>query len=203
MSQPIVFKGSRLATWLLSLLGWRVEFEGLPGLQGVVVVYPHTSNWDFIVGILAKWSIGIPVHFWGKESLFQYPLVSRWLRWVGGLPIRRSSPQGAVAAMAQTFEQYRANDRLLWLALAPEGTRSYRPGWRSGFYQLTLQAGVPLGVASLDWGRRRVRFVDFLTLTGDPVQDYQALSRLYEGVQGFAPAKAAPIVPMSAPTRSD
>ena len=201
MEQPLVFKGSRWARWLLALAGWRVEFQGLPALQGVVVVYPHTSNWDFIVGILAKWSIGLPVHFWGKESLFRYPVFSTWLRWVGGLPIRRSSPQGAVNAMVQTFEQYRRDERLLWLALAPEGTRSYRPGWRSGFYQLTLQAGVPLGVASLDWGRRCVRFVDFLTLTGDPDMDYEALARLYRGVIGYSPEKAAPIVPMT--SRSD
>ena len=66
-------RGSAPARALLRLGGWRVAFDGLPARQGVVIVYPHTSNWDFVVGLLAKWSIGIPVSFWAKASLFRVP----------------------------------------------------------------------------------------------------------------------------------
>ena len=66
---PVQFKGSALARWMLARMGWTVQFEGLPSLQGVIAVYPHTSNWDFIVGIVAKWAIGIPAYFWAKDSL--------------------------------------------------------------------------------------------------------------------------------------
>jgi len=112
-----------MARRLLRLASWRVAFGGLPARQGVVIVYPHTSNWDFIIGIVAKWSIGIPVAFWGKASLFRVPLFGRWLRWLGGVPVERSSSQGAVAAMAKRLVRARASDRFMWLALAPEGTR--------------------------------------------------------------------------------
>jgi 1-acyl-sn-glycerol-3-phosphate acyltransferase len=191
---PVQFQGSRLARGLLRIMGWRVLFAGLPRLQGVAIVYPHTSNWDFIVGILAKWSIGIPAHFWGKASLFQVPVFGRWLRWVGGLPIDRSGPRGAVGQMVETYDMHARQGRLLWLGLAPEGTRKRTPGWRSGFYQLALGANVPLGIVRLDWGRREVRFMEFLTLTGDEAADYAQLNALFEGVSGYHPEKACPIL---------
>lgn len=195
MSHPVQFKGSTLARWLLRLMGWRVVFEGLPGPQGVAVVYPHTSNWDFVAGILAKWSIGIPARFWAKDSLFRVPLFGSWLRWVGGLPIDRSAAMGAVAQMVETFRQHQSQGRLLWLGLAPEGTRKWTPGWRSGFYQVALGAGVPIGIVRLDWDRRELRFVEFLTLSGNEKADFERLATLFEGVHGYHPGQASLIVP--------
>ena len=194
-NHPVQFKGSALARWLLQLAGWRVSFEGLPTLQGVVVAYPHTSNWDFIVGILAKWAIGIPAHFWAKDSLFRLPLFGTWLRWVGGLPVDRSAARGAVGQTVDTFQEHAQAGRLLWLAVAPEGTRKWTPGWRSGFYQVALGAGVPVGIVRLDWGRREIRFVDFLTLGGEETTDYARLAAAFEGARGYHPEQASPIVP--------
>jgi len=196
---PVQFKGSALARRLLALAGWQVHFEGLPRLQGVAVVYPHTSNWDFIIGILAKWAIGIPARFWGKDSLFTVPLFGPWLRWVGGLPIDRRAAHGAVGQMVETFRQHQQQERLLWLGLAPEGTRKRTPGWRSGFYQVALGADVPLGIVRLDWGRREVRFVDFLTLTGDESADYAQLQVLFKDVSGYHAEQACPILPWRPP----
>ena len=192
---PVQFKGSPFARCLLGLAGWRVVFDGLPALQGVIVAYPHTSNWDFIVGILAKWAIGVPAHFWAKNTLFKVPLFGAWLRWVGGLPIDRSAPRGAVAQTVDVFREHAQAGRLLWLAAAPEGTRKWTPGWRSGFYQVALGAGVPLGIARLDWGRREVRFADFLTLSGDEATDYAQMAAALEGVRGCHPEQASPITP--------
>ena len=193
--RPVRFKGSALARWLLGLAGWRVTFDGLPALQGVVVAYPHTSNWDFIVGILAKWAIGIPARFWAKDSLFKVPVFGRWLQWVGGLPIDRKGAHGAVGQMVETLRQHERAGQLLWLALAPEGTRKWTPGWRSGFYQVALGAGVPLAIVRLDWGQREIRFMDFLTLSGDEPTDYSRLASLYEGVRGYHAEQGSPIVP--------
>ena len=192
---PVQFKGSSLARWLLSLAGWRVAFDGLPARQGVVVAYPHTSNWDFIVGIMAKWAIGVPAHFWAKDSLFKVPVFGTWLRWVGGLPIDRSAARGVVGEMVETFRQYGQQDRLLWLAVAPEGTRKWTPGWRSGYYQVALGAQVPVGIVRLDWGQREIRFTDFLTMCGDESQDYEQLAQVFDGVRGYHAEQGSPIVP--------
>ena len=151
--RAVQLRGSRLALALLRWGGWRLQFDGLPSRQGVLVVYPHTSNWDFVVGVLAKWAIGIPVAFWGKDSLFQVPLFGRWLRWLGGIPVRRHVREGAVEHMIGQMRGACAEDRFFWLALSPEGTRHASTGWRSGFYRVADLAEVPVGLVLLDYGR--------------------------------------------------
>jgi 1-acyl-sn-glycerol-3-phosphate acyltransferase len=163
----------------------------------VAIVYPHTSNWDFPIGMLAKWALGIPAHFWGKDSLFTWPVVGAWMRWVGGIPIDRSSSRGVVGQMVHVFEQHKQKDQLLWLGLAPEGTRSHTPGWRSGFYQLALGAQVPLALVKLDWGQRRFSVVDFYDLTGHVEQDYAHMAQVFAGVEGFHVHQMGPILPWS------
>ena len=187
------FQGSRIATGLLRLGGWRVLFDGLPAAQGVLVVYPHTSNWDFVVAILAKWAIGIPVRFWSKDSLFRVPVFGAWLRACGGVPVDRDHPRGVVAAMVGHMQAQKARGEFFWLGITPEGTRSARPGWRTGFYRVASQAGVPVGLASLDYGRREVRFTDFMTLTGDETADLAHIAGVYAGVRGKRPSQASPV----------
>ena len=190
---PVQFTGSPLALWVLARLGWRVKFEGLPALQGMIVVYPHTSNWDFPVCVLVKWAIGIQLNFWGKDSLFRIPLFGRWLRWLGGVPVDRSASKGMVAQAVQQLETHRAQGSYFWLGVSPEGTRKKMPGWRSGFYQTVVQADVPLGLVRLDYARREVVALDFVILSGDPVADFARIAITYEGVQGCIPQNAAPI----------
>jgi len=191
--RPVQLRGSAAARALLNLAGWRVAFDGLPSRQGVVIVYPHTSNWDFIVGILAKWSIGIPVAFWGKASLFRVPLFGRWLRWLGGVPVERTSTQGAVAAMVQRLVQARERDEFMWLALAPEGTRRLNDGLRSGFYHVAVQAAVPLGLVGFDFAQRRVVLEEFLQLCGEREADLAAIDARLGHHRGRRPEWAAPI----------
>ena len=119
---PIAVTGSRLAAALLRAAGWTLRFDGLPAKQGVIVVYPHTSNWDFPVGLLAKWAMGVPVHFWGKASLFRVPLFGRWMRSLGGIPVDRSAPQGVVEAMVQRFVAARERGEFHWLVLSRAAT---------------------------------------------------------------------------------
>jgi 1-acyl-sn-glycerol-3-phosphate acyltransferase len=182
-----------VAAALLKLFGWRVLFQGLPAAQGVLVVYPHTSNWDFPVLVLAKWSVGLHLTFWGKDTLFRWPLFGRWLRWLGGLPVARDKPQGAVGQMAEALRTARDQGRYMWLGLSPEGTRRRTEGWRSGFYRVALQAGVPLGVVALDFGRREVRFQHFWELCGRPDEDIAAIATALVGCRGKRPELAAPI----------
>ena len=198
---PLQFRGSRVATAVLRLFGWRVRFEGLPAQQGVIMVYPHTSNWDFVVGILAKWAIGLPLRFWAKHNLFRVPVFGAWLRWLGGVPVDRTSPQGLTSEAVRIIEQCKAKGEYFWLALTPEGTRKRTAGLRSGFYRTTLGADVPLCLASLDYGKREVRVRDFIRLTGDEQVDMARIAASYEGVVGCNPANAAPLKLLDASVR--
>jgi 1-acyl-sn-glycerol-3-phosphate acyltransferase len=190
---PVQFRGSGLARGLLRLLGWRMDFQGLPAQQGVIVVYPHTSNWDFPVALLLKWAVGIRVQFLSKDTLFRIPLFRRWLRWVGGVPVSRSSPHGVVGQMAALMKQKKADGQYFWLALSPEGTRRLTEGWRSGFYRLALLADVPVGLAGLDYSRKRLVFRDFVRLSGDEDHDLARMALALRDIHGLRADAAAPV----------
>ncbi len=186
----------RLQRWalrILRLMGWRVRFQSLPGPHGVVLVYPHTSNWDVLVGVLAKWAIGEPFRFVAKSSLFEGitgATIGRLLRRLGGEPIERGVATGSIARLADKINA----SEWFWLAITPEGTRSYKPYWRSGFYHIALAAGVPVGCAYFDFARKEVALVDYLELSGDPLADMEKIRTVYAGKQGLRPQLAANIV---------
>ncbi len=191
--RPVQLEGSALARAALRLARWRIRFDGLPARQGVAIVYPHTSNWDFVVGLLAKWGIGIPVHFWVKDSMFRLPLFGGWLRWLGGVPVDRCAANGIVGQMANALKVARRDGRFFWLALAPEGTRRLTDAWRSGFYHLTLEADVPLALVFIDYRLREVGFERFLMLSGNPGDDMTEIARGYGSRSGLRTQRATPI----------
>ncbi len=195
-ARPLQLRGSRIARAVLRLAGWRVQFDGLPARQGVAVLYPHTSNWDFVVGLLAKWAVGLPVTFWGKDTLFRVPLFGRWLRWLGGLPVRRHAPQGAVGQMIDAMRDARDQGRFMWLALAPEGTRARTEGWRTGFYRVAFAAGVPVGLILVDYANRCVRVDSFWRLSGQMHADLAVFARRLADGRGLRHHLAAPVRPL-------
>jgi 1-acyl-sn-glycerol-3-phosphate acyltransferase len=178
----------RTALRVLNAFGWNLRFKPLPGPHGIVVVYPHTSNWDFPIGLLAKWALGIQFRWLAKDSLFRGPM-GAIMRYWGGVAVDRSSPQGAIRRLAQTMH---AAD-WFWLAITPEGTRSYRPHWKSGFYRIALAADVPVLLVSLDYGQKVIDVTRTVTVTGDEAADMAAIAQAYDGVRALYPQNAAPI----------
>jgi 1-acyl-sn-glycerol-3-phosphate acyltransferase len=184
-----------MAAWLLRLFGWTIEAPGLPAEQGVILVYPHTSNWDFVVGLLTKWALGLQLRFWGKDSLFKLPLMGHWMRHIGGVAVNRSSSHGIVGETARQMMEARARGERFWLAAAPEGTRSLTTGWRTGAYQVAVQAKVPVGLAYFDFKTKTVALSRFLMLTGDTDADFAAFNEYLSQRVGKRPELAAPIRP--------
>lgn len=167
-----------LSRLLLRLWGWRVRFDGLPEPKGVLIVYPHTSNWDFVIGLLAKWSIGLPLVWIGKESLFRGwtgATLGRVLRRWGGRPVDRHRPSGAVAELVALVQR----ESPCWIALSPEGTRRHLPHLRSGFYHLARALDLPVGLGFIDFGRREVGVVRFVRMSGDAGADLALLQEYY------------------------
>jgi 1-acyl-sn-glycerol-3-phosphate acyltransferase len=181
-------RGQRTALRILRLFGWRMRFKPLPGPHGIAVVYPHTSNWDFLIGLFAKWAVGLQFRWLAKNTLFRGPM-GVVMRYWGGVPVDRSAPQGATQRLAQKM----LASEWCWYAITPEGTRGYRPYWKSGFYRLALAAGVPVLLVYIDYRAREVGVVDTLELTGDEEADMAAIAKVYEGREARYPADAAPI----------
>lgn len=169
-----------LARVLLAAFAWRIEGEFPARPKLVAIVAPHTSNWDFAVGVLAVFAIGVRVRFLGKHTLFHPPL--GWLmRWLGGTPVIREAPQGAVAQAVAVIE----NDPAVLLAIAPAGTRRRGTPWRSGFYHIAHAAHVPILPVVFDGGRRAIRLLPAFETGGDFDADLPRLMALYEGVRGL------------------
>jgi 1-acyl-sn-glycerol-3-phosphate acyltransferase len=169
-----------LSRWLLALGGWRIQGEIPARPKMVAIVAPHTSNWDFIVGVLAMFAIGVRVRFLGKHTLFN-PWLGWFMRWLGGTPVVRETPQGAVARAVGVME----SERSVLLALAPEGTRTRGAPWRSGFYHIAQAARVPIFPVVFDGGRRTIRLMPPLEPSGDYDADLARLKAHYEGVRGL------------------
>jgi len=179
----------RAALRVLNFFGWKVLFRPLPGPRGICVIYPHTSNWDFPIGLLGKWAMDQPFRFLAKDSLFKSPL-GPWFRWLGGEPVQRGAPQGTIKAQAERMNA--AN--FYWVGITPEGTRAYRPNWKSGFYHLAMEAKVPLVLVFMDYPSKTLSLVDHIHLTGDQEADMAAIRTVLEGHQGLHPENAAPII---------
>lgn len=178
----------RAAGWLLARLGWRLEVAWPPAPKVVLIVYPHTSNWDFFLGYLARVAMGLPAAWIGKHTIFRWP-VAGLLRRMGGIPVDRAHATGLIPALLREFERREA----MCLALAPEGTRAYRDHLKSGFYRLALAARVPVGLAFIDYGARAVGIGGWLELTGDEATDLSRIREAYAGRRGRHPAQASEI----------
>jgi hypothetical protein len=169
--RPLLRAVGRVA---LRILGWHVA-SGVPRVSKmVVVVAPHTSNWDFLIGVAAMFAWDIRVRWLGKHTLFRGP-IGWFLRRLGGYPIRRDTPEGVVNDVAALIR----NEPQIILALAPEGTRKRVPQWRSGFYRIAEAADVPIVPGRIDWGRREVSLGAAMQPTGDMNETVSLLQANY------------------------
>jgi len=175
----------RAALGLLALVGWRSVMVWPPEPRGVIIVYPHTSNWDFIIGMLFKIGYGLPANWIGKSEMFPKPFKGL-LEWLGGIPLDRSRTTGFLDAMVQ---EYRRRD-WMWVAFAPEGARSYTDHLKSGFYQIAVAAGVPVALAYIDYGNRCVGIDTYLHMTGDRDADLERIRAFYATKRGRHPELA-------------
>jgi len=171
---------------VLALLGW--DFEGtVPDLsRAVLIVAPHTSNWDFVVGMATALALGLDAHWLGKHTLFRPPFGRLW-RWLGGIPVDRSARHSVVT---QTVAAFARHDRML-VAMAPEGTRKRVDRWKTGFYHIAHGAGVPILPVYLDFARRRVGVGPRLMPTGDLEAEVARLQAFFRAFRGKKPTRAA------------
>ncbi len=174
--------GRRGACALLRLLGWRRVLVEPPAARGIIIVYPHTSNWDFLFGVLYKIGVGLPIRWMGKDTLFRWPL-RRILVRLGGVPIRRDQRSGFVAALLAEF----ARSDWMWIVIAPEGTRSFTNHWKSGFYRMASAGRLPGGLGYIDYATRTVGVDQYLTLSGDEALDFARIRAFYADKRGLRP----------------
>jgi 1-acyl-sn-glycerol-3-phosphate acyltransferase len=164
---------------VLRVWGWRFTGELPDCPKAVVIVAPHTSNWDFVLGIAGMFAVGVRVSWLGKHTIFRGPF-GAVMRWLGGIAVDRRSSAGVVE---QTVARFEASDRLI-LGMSPEGTRSRVDRWRTGFYYIASGAGVPIVPVSFCYQTRTIRFGEPILASGDREADFRALEEFFNRVTG-------------------
>ncbi len=167
---------------VLSLAGWRIEgcVPNVP--KCVLIVAPHTSNWDFVVGLAALFALGFRATYLGKHTLFRWPF-GGLMRWTGGIPVDREAADGVVEdAVTLALRSER-----MFLTLAPEGTRKKVERWKSGYYRIAVAAGIPIFPVAFDYSRKRVALLPLFAPTGDHEKDEAALRAQYSPAMARRP----------------
>jgi 1-acyl-sn-glycerol-3-phosphate acyltransferase len=161
------------------IMGWR--FNGyFPDIDKcVIIVVPHTSNWDFALGLLIRKIWNKEINYIGKKSLFIWPY-GWFFRWVGGTPIDRTKNSNTVQASAAIFKER----KIFRLSLSPEGTRKRVTSWKTGFYFIAKTAQVPVLLISFDYGRKEIKVSQPLLTTENKDEDFKVYEDFFEGSRG-------------------
>lgn len=169
---------------IFKLIGWQTEGSFPKDLKKfIVAVAPHTSNWDFVIGVMARSILHLQgAKFLGKSQLFKPPF--GWLfRWLGGYPVDRSSSHDMVHQVVSIFNSHSK----FILALAPEGTRQKVDRLKTGFYYIAKQAGVPIIPCGFDYEKKKVVVGKPLHTTENLEADMKTLIEFYSGIRGKNP----------------
>ena len=173
---------SRLSIWILTTLGWELH-AGFPDVKKyIIIAAPHTSNWDFPLGILFVKALKMDVNWIGKHTIFRWPFGALF-RALGGTPVDRSQSLNVIRQTTDLFEQ---SENLIF-ALAPEGTRSKTDHWKTGFYHIAKAANVPIALGYLDFGKKQVGVRESFYPGDDIEADFKRIADYYKNKQGKNP----------------
>jgi 1-acyl-sn-glycerol-3-phosphate acyltransferase len=172
-----------LAKILLRLIGWKIDHQSFISIQKCVVVMgPHTSNWDFIIGRLAFVTFGIKPKVLIKKDLF-FPPLGWILKAVGGIPVDRKKNNNLTDYACDLFKK-RAE---LFMIFTPEGTRKHNPNWKKGFYYIAQKANVPIYIGYMDYEKKIGGFHSLFHPTGDVQKDIDYIKSVLGQYKGKYP----------------
>ena len=167
---------------ILKLLGWKLD-ERVPETPRYVMIgFPHTSNWDFVLGMLAKWALPLPLNWVAKHSMFFWPLKSFFIA-MGGIPLNREKSSGFIQKNIELFAQ---REHFI-LGLMPEGTRSKTDHWKTGFYHIAHGAKVPIALGYMDYKNKVIGVGGILHTSGDIHADFAVIKEFYKDKTGCKP----------------
>ncbi len=170
----------------LRIFGWRYEGRLPDSPKCVMIAAPHTSNWDFPITMFLAFALNLKVYWMGKASLFKRPFGSV-MRWLGGIPIDRSTSHNVVD---HTIEVFNRHENLV-IVVPPEGTRNKVSYWKTGFYHIAYGAGVPIVLGFIDFRRKAGGIGPVVIPTGDIERDMYAIHNFYADISGKYPEKSS------------
>jgi len=166
-----------------TLFGWKVVGTIAPEIKKcVIIAVPHTSWWDFFLGIFSRGILNIEINYVAKKELFTFPF-NYFFTWTGGRALDRQKNENKVDSIAKIFTE----SKIFRLAIAPEGTRKKVTEWKTGFYYIALKANVPIVAVAFDFGKKQVVYNEPFYPTENIEKDIAFLESYYDGVVGKVP----------------
>ena len=167
---------------ILEWHGWTICNHATLPAKCVVCIAPHTSNWDFVLGILFRHAMRLQISFFMKKEWFRFPL-GGLMRRLGGIPVDRSRHAALTDQMADAFAQHER----FYIAVTPEGTRSYTTDWKRGFYVIACKAQVPIMLGYIDYAKKELGFGRLFAPTNDVETDMAAIKGFYKNIAAKKP----------------
>ena len=174
---PIKYRASRpkivqwLARWFLRIFGWKVEGV-VPPISGnenlILIAGPHTSNWDGVFGFAAILGLDAKITFFGKFTLFNKPILGRFLKYMGGIPVDKSKPGMGLTDVA-IKNMKKLNGSLI--AMSPEGTRAKTEKMKSGFLRIAKAVEGQIFLGAFDFGNKKILLDKFYNPSGNIEKD--------------------------------
>lgn len=165
------------------VFGWKMVGQKPDLNKYVLIVAPHTSNWDFFVGLAARSLSGLESRFMIKNSITNIPIIGSIVYAMGGRGINRSKNTNMVDQIVELF----GKEEHFVMTITPEGTRSYNPDWKTGFYRIAMKANVPIQLVGFDFGRKTVQYAELFYPTGDVENDIEHIKSYYRKLKGRHP----------------
>ncbi len=170
---------------LIKIFGWEITGKIPPEIKkAVIIVAPHTSLWDFVIGRIAFWYLNVEVKFMIKSEAFKWPF-GYFLRKLGGVPVKRGRP---AYLLLQILKMFNNNDSF-FTVITPEGTRSLVKEWKRGFYEIATKAGVPIILAFIDYKYKKGGLGPVFYPTGDYEKDLKEIEKFYMRFHGKHPER--------------
>jgi 1-acyl-sn-glycerol-3-phosphate acyltransferase len=165
----------RISQLILNLFGWHTNGSLPPGIKkAVMIVAPHTSTWDFVIGRLTFYGTGPKLRVLIKKEAFFFPL-GYLLKALGGVPVDRGKKNYMVENVASLYKEYKS----LVVVITPEGTRRLARHWKKGFYMIAIEAKVPIALAFIDYRNKTGGVGPLLYPSGDFDKDMEIIYAFY------------------------
>lgn len=174
-----------ICQWILyKYLGWKKDVTVDHPKKFIICLAPHTSNWDFLIGLLFSRAEGIKSNFLMKKEWFFWPLGPIFKK-LGGVPVWRSKHTSMTDNLAETARKRET----FGLCITPEGTRSLNPDWKKGFYFIALKAGIPILLYGVDYEKKLIQCTKVIIPSGDVEKDMREIKLYFKDFKGKKPEK--------------
>ena len=173
----------RITKRVFHLIGWKLVGRFPHEVNHLIlIVAPHTSNWDFPLGILVKFWQKIEAKYYAKASLFRWPL-GVIMKYLGGRPVDRSKNQNIVTEAVEDFK----NNMKHCVLITPEGTRKRTEKFKTGFYYIAVESGAGVLPITFDYESKEIRIMPLMYMRGDGLSEVEEIRDLFKGIKGKNP----------------